>query len=139
MVLSASRQWNLTPQENSNSFLGTVTSPSVVTAFDAFKVYLAGEGLLTSKKFSATLAGVMNEKSSVGFEVFTDKRGFLSNPNTSGLLNGFMATNTRYFDRYELNGTLSYGYESLNAGIDPENYKSRVYQFSVNNRCMLQY
>ena len=78
-----------TPQENSNSFLGTVTSPSVVTAFDAFKVYLAGDGLLTSKKASATLAGVMNEKSSVGFEVFTDKREFLSNPNKSGLLNGF--------------------------------------------------
>ena len=132
MVLSASRQWNLTPQENSNSFLGTVTSPSVVTAFDAFKVYLAGDGLLTSKKLSATLAGVMNEKSSVGFEVFTDKREFLSNPNKSGFLNGFTATNNRYFDRYELNGTLSYGYESLNAGIDPENYKSRVYQFSVN-------
>ena len=74
----------------------------------------------------------MNEKSSVGFEVFTDKREFLSNPNKSGFLNGFMATNNRYFDRYELNGTLSYGYESLNAGIDPENYKSRVYQFSVN-------
>ena len=133
MVFSASRQFNLTPDtDNPNSFLGAVTSPSVVTSFDAFKVYLAGEGLLTSKKVSATLGGVLNEKSSVGFEVFIDERDFLGNPNKSGDMTGFVISNNRFFDRYELNGTLKFGYESLNAGIDSENYKQRVFQFSVN-------
>ena len=133
MVLSASRQFNLTPDtENPTSFLYAITSPSIVTSFDAFKVYLAGEGLLTSKKVSATLGGVLNEKSSFGFEVFTDQRDFLGNDTKSGDMKGLMFTNNRFFDKYKLNGSLKYGFERFDAGIDSENYNQRVLQFSVN-------
>ena len=43
-----------------------------------------------------------------------------------------MFTNNRFFDRYELNGSLKYGFERFNAGIDSENYNQRLLQFSVN-------
>jgi len=132
MVFSASRQYNLEPDENSRSLMSYFTSPTFVPAFNAFKVYLDGEGLLTSRKLSTTFSGILDGTSSAGFEVFVDYRKFLSNPAKSGRIKGFVISNNRFIDKYGMTAQVKYGYDHHNANIDSENYDQHILELSAN-------
>jgi len=125
MVFSATRQFNLAIEDNA-----LITNPTIVPSYSAFKVFLDGEGLLTSNKLATTFGGILNEKTSAGFEVFLDERKFIGNDPKSGRMQGFALTTNRFVDKYDLTGQIKYGYDHYNANIDSENYGQHNFELS---------
>ena len=132
MVFSASRQYNLSADEGS-----LFTSPSIAPSFSAFKVFLDGEGLLTSSKLATTFSGVLNQKTSAAIEVFLDERDFLGSDIKSGSMQGFTLSGNRFIEKYEANAQIKYGYDNFNANIDSENYGQHAFQISASRTMYL--
>lgn len=132
MVFSASRQYNFDADEGA-----WFSKPTIVPSYSAFKVFLDGEGLLTSHKLSTTFGGILNASSSAAFELFLDQRDFLGNDTKSGQMHGFTMSNNRFFSERGINSQLKYGYDHFNAGIDSENYGQHNFEVSASRTMRL--